>query len=139
VLIVAVPSTSNVCVVIVPSTSKFSPILAEPVTPKYFSVTIPTLVTKPSLGEILAIAEPDCILLISPTESADIFDNPLPSPFMNDADTVFVTNSEPVISVSTFTENLSSVIVAFASPSAILLISPTNADVGMLVIAFPSP
>ena len=135
----AVPSTSNVCVVIVPSTSKFSPILAEPVTPKYFSVTIPTLVTKPSLGEILAIAEPDCNLLISPTESADIFDKPLPSPLMNEADTIPVVNNEPLISVSTFIESLSSVIVALESPSAILLISPTNADVGIFVILFPSP
>jgi hypothetical protein len=136
---VAVPSTSNVFKVVSPSTSKFSPILAEPVTPKYFSVTIPTLVTKPSLGEILAIAEPDCILFISPTESADILNNLLPSPSIKDAEIVFVTNTEPVTSVSTFIESLSSVIVALESPSAILLISPTNADVGILVIEFPSP
>jgi len=97
------------------------------------------LVTKPSLGEIIAVAEPDCNLLISPTESADILNNLLPSPSTKDAEIVFVTNTEPVTSVSTFIESLSSVIVALESPSAILLISPTNADVGILVIEFPSP
>ena len=121
-------------IVAVPPTSKFSPIVAEPVTPKYLSVTIPTLETKPLSGDILAIAEPDCILFISPTESADMFVNPLPSPFINEADTIPVANTEPVISVSTFIESLSSVIVALESPSAILLISPTKADVGMFVI-----
>ena len=52
---------------------------------------------------------------------------------------MFVTNTEPVTSVSTFMESLFSVICAIPSPSAILVISPTNADVGMLVIELPSP
>ena len=68
-----------------------------------------------------------------------MFVSPLPSPCINEADTIPVANIEPVISVSTFIESLSSVIVALESPSAILLISPTKADVGMFVIWFPSP
>ena len=43
------------------------------------------------LGEIVAVAEPDFNLLISPIESACILNSPLPSPLKIDADT------EPVI------------------------------------------
>ena len=56
--------------------------------------------TNPKFGEIIACAEPDLILSISPIEAALILVNPLPSPINVDADT------EPLNCVFAFTCNV---------------------------------
>jgi hypothetical protein len=44
------------------------------------------LTTNPLFGEIIAVAEPDFILSISPIDDALILNKPLPSPLNKDAD-----------------------------------------------------
>ena len=115
-VVVIVPATFKVCRVVVPSTFKLPAICAEPLTPKYFSVTIPSFTSNPLFGEIVASAEPDFNLLISPIDAADMFVMFEPSPAKNEADIVPVVNTEPVISVLTFIESLSFDILATPAP-----------------------
>ena len=69
-----------------------------------------------------------------------MFNKPLPSPLTNYADISPVTNKEPVISVSTFIDNLSVVIDAVAGPENILFwASDVNASGGILFSLLPSP
>jgi hypothetical protein len=59
--------------------------VAEPLTIKKLSTLTPVFTSSPLFGDICAVEEPDFILLISPIESADILNRPLPSPLNNDA------------------------------------------------------
>jgi hypothetical protein len=68
-----------------------------PLTIKKLSTLTPVFISNPLFGDICAAEEPDFILLISPIESADILNNPLPSPLNNDAVIKDETPSEPVI------------------------------------------
>ena len=71
--------------------------VAEPVTIKKSLIVTPLLTSNPLFGEIVAVVEPDFILLISPIESADILNNPLPSPLNKDAVIDDEILSEPLI------------------------------------------
>ena len=73
-----------------------------PVTIKKSLIVTPLLTSNPLFGEIIAVDEPDLILSISPIESADILNNPLPSPLNTDADMDDETFNEPVICVLAF-------------------------------------
>jgi hypothetical protein len=71
---------------ILPTTVKFCEICTEPVILEFPLTASPplievgTFISNPLFGDIVAVAEPDLILLISPIESACILNNPLPSP-----------------------------------------------------------
>ena len=80
----------NSVVVIFPATFKFWLITTEPVMFEFpFTVNPPlievgTFTTNPLFGEIVAVAEPDFILSMSPIDAALILNNPLPSPLNKD-------------------------------------------------------
>ena len=137
---------------IVPSTDKFLPTdkslsivastftVAEPVTVKSLFIVVVASTTKPLFGEITACAEPDLILSISPNASAGTLNKPVPSPLINAPDISPVARISPSKDADVFTTNPSaSETDAVTEPSAILAISPVNADVGMLFKSEPSP
>jgi hypothetical protein len=68
-----------------------------PFTAKPPLIEVGTFTTNPVFGEIIAVAEPDLILSISPIDVADILNNPLPSPLNKDAVMDDETLSEPDI------------------------------------------
>ena len=85
-----------------PPTFKFCVITTEPVifelpfTANPPLIDVGTFTTNPLFGEIVAVAEPDFILSISPIDSALILNKPLPSPLNKDEDIDDDTLSEPV-------------------------------------------
>ena len=80
----------NSVVVIFPATFKFWLITTEPVMFEFpFTANTPpievgTFITNPLFGEMVAVAEPDFILSISPIDAALILNNPPPSPLNKD-------------------------------------------------------
>ena len=87
----------NSVVVIFPATLIFPLKIPLPLTIKKLSTVTPVFTTNPLFGEIVAVAEPDFILSISPIDAADILNNPLPSPLNKDAVIEDDTANDPVI------------------------------------------
>ena len=121
---------------------KVSFTLIEPLTSNVPLISVFTLISSPKFGEIIASAEPDFNLSISPIESALIFVIPLPSPLITpptvkDSDTF----NAPLIDVSTFIFNpLSGETTADAEPLIILeAASAERASVGISYKPTPLP